>query len=381
LIAAAERELAESPHTERARKDAELLMLHLLGKDRAWLMAHGDEVLCESPTAHYKLLIEQRKLGEPIQYITGETEFYGLPFRVSRDVLIPRPETEHLVEKALELTAQAKNSGAEHSAEILSSETGFVTGHDFSRAAKAAKTTWALAPEGISSLNASDSLLISAGAKAHIELDALSARLKSCPDTVPELSADSEQCLAPEIHSPLSSAFAAPRIVDIGTGSGAIAVALAVKIPHAIITAIDLSERALKIARENARLNEATIRFLQGDLLTPVVDEKFELIVSNPPYIPATERDFLAVEVREHEPSMALFAGDDGLAIYRRLIPAAFNSLVSGGFLLLEIGYGQSQAITELLANSGFEQIEFTPDLQGIPRVACARRLANCEQA
>jgi release factor glutamine methyltransferase len=162
--------------------------------------------------------------------------------------------------------------------------------------------------------------------------------------------------------------------VDVGTGSGAIAVALAHECFFAVMTAIDISSRALAIAEENAERSGASIRFLEGDLLAPVAGECFEIVVSNPPYVPSGDRASLSVEVREYEPALALFAGDDGLDVYRRLIPAAFVSLTPGGYVALEIGYGQSKAITELLARSGFEQIEFVPDLQGIPRVACARR-------
>jgi release factor glutamine methyltransferase len=261
--------------------DAELLMLHLLGKDRAWLMAHlGDEFPVDLIRRYGELLLH-RYNGEPIQYITGETEFYGLPFHVTRDVLIPRPETEHLVEKVLELAAN----------------------------------------------------------------------------------------------------FEQPRIVDIGTGSGAIAVALAHKFPQAKITAIDLSAPALAIARENAKRNGVALRFLEGDLLVPVAAEKFDFIVSNPPYVPESDRETLSVEVREYEPALALFAGDDGLEVYRRLIPAAYNALTPNGFIVLEIGYGQAPAVTELLAHTGFQQIEFVPDLQGIPRVACAQRQGSCKHA
>jgi len=233
--------LGTGPHPQRARADAELLLLSVLGKNKAWLMAHGAEEVTAARAASYNELVTQRLAGEPIQYILGEAEFYGLPFRVTRDVLIPRPETEHLMERALELAA----------------------------------------------------------------------------------------------------AFAEPRIVDIGTGSGAIAVALADQLPSAAVTAIDISAPALAVARENALRNGAArIRFLEGDF----------------------------------EPELALFAGSDGLDIYRRLIPAAFAALPPGGFLLLEIGFGQSAQITHLLARSGFAQIEFVADLQGIARVACARR-------
>jgi release factor glutamine methyltransferase len=267
------------PHPDRAKQDAEALLLYLLDKDKAWLMAHRDTELSDEQATRYMELLERRYRGEPIQYITAEAEFYGLPFRVTPDVLIPRPETEHLVEKVLELAA----------------------------------------------------------------------------------------------------CFAKPRIVDVGAGSGAIAVALAHHLPNAAITAIDLSAPALTIARGNAELNGVAdrIRFLEGDLLTPVVGQQFEIVVSNPPYVPLSDRGSLAVEVRDYEPAAALFAGDDGLDVYRRLIPAAFDALVPGGFVDLEIGYGQSQAIKELLVESGFEQIEFLPDFKKIPRVASAQRPAS----
>jgi len=159
--------------------------MHLLKRSRAWLIAHNDELLADELSVSYTELLERRRKGEPIQYITGETEFYGLPFLVTPDVLIPRPETEHLVEKVIEM----------------------------------------------------------------------------------------------------ASNFVAPRIVDVGTGSGAIAVALAHRLPHASITATDISSRALALAEENAKRNGVAVRFLLGDLLAPVEGERFEIIVSNPPYV------------------------------------------------------------------------------------------------
>jgi release factor glutamine methyltransferase len=165
-------------------------------------------------------------------------------------------------------------------------------------------------------------------------------------------------------------------ILDLGTGSGAIAVALAHKLPNAQITATDISALALNVARDNAARNNVApqIRFLQGDLLAPVADEVFDIVVSNPPYVPIVDRASLAVEVRDREPALALFAGHDGLDMYRRLIPAAFAALAPGGFIALEIGYGQAPSIQKLLASSCFQQIELTSDLQGIPRVVTARR-------
>jgi release factor glutamine methyltransferase len=273
----AEALLRAGPHPERARPDAETLLLFVIRRERAALLVRWKEVLDAEEAILYAQLVERRLAGEPIQYIFGEQEFYGLPFRVTRDVLIPRPETEHLVEKVIELAA----------------------------------------------------------------------------------------------------GFAAPRIVDVGTGSGAIAVTLAHKLPHATVKAIDISAPALAVARENAQRNGVELRFLRGDLLAPVVaneDSRFEIVVSNPPYVPCTDRGSLSVEVRDYEPALALFAGDDGLEVYRRLIPAAANVLTSDGLLALEIGYGQSPAIGALLEEAGYRQIEFFPDLQGIPRVACAWR-------
>ena len=275
VYAGAER-LRRGPHPERAPQDAELLLMHVLGKDRAWMLAYWRDEVETDCSIPYHAAIERRRTGEPIQYILGEAEFYGLPFRVTRDVLIPRPETEHSVERVLELAAH----------------------------------------------------------------------------------------------------FPAPRIVDVGTGSGAIAVSVAHELPHAAMTAIDLSAAALGLARENAERNGGAgrIRFLEGDLLQPVLGEQFEIVVSNPPYVAEAERETLAVEVREHEPELALFAGAEGLAVYRRLIPQAFAVLVPAGWLVLEMGCGQNAALSALLADAGFRSIGFAADLQGIPRVASAQR-------
>ena len=285
--------LSEGPHSDHARRDAEMLLLHKIGKNRAWLIAHSDEEFAGCSAISYSALLERRLRGEPIQYITGECEFYGLPFRVTPDVLIPRPETEHLVEKVLDFSKHLGASG------LLPLE------------------TW--------HTNRSDRRL---------------------------------------------------RILDVGTGSGAIAIALASQLPTAIVTAIDISDAALAVAQHNAARNQVLdrIRFLEGDLLTPVASEQFEIIASNPPYVPSSDHALIAVEVREHEPHVALFGGDDGFAIFRRLVPAAFDALVSGGYLAFEFGFSQQPDLESLLASAGFEQIGFVHDLQGIPRVASARR-------
>ena len=268
--------LTSGPHRDRARADAELLFMYLLKKDRAWLIAHASDEVGSDLWEPYNKLLQQRYQGEPIQYIRGETEFYRLTFRVTPDVLIPRPETEHLVEKVVEL-------------------------------------------------------------------------------------------------APL---FSGPRIVDVGTGSGAIAVTLAHEWPDAIVTATDISPSALEVARSNARRTGFAdrIRFVQGDLLAPIAGEQFDIVISNPPYVSEADRESLAVEVRAFEPAIALFAGEDGLGIYRRLIPDAFRVLAQGGFIVLEIGHGQETSVGALLCEAGFVDVEFIPDLQRISRVAIGKK-------
>jgi release factor glutamine methyltransferase len=278
-VAAAEAKLIESPHPERARQDAETLLLHALCQDRAWLLAHWDDEAEPAAACVYNELVARRQTGEPIQYITSSSEFFGLPFSVGPGVLIPRPETEHLVEEVIRLAS---------------------------------------------------------------DFDA----------------------------TPL-------RIADIGTGSGIIAVAVAHALPQAQVSAIDSSAPALAIARENVEQNhlEDRIQFFEGDLLAPLAGQTFHILASNPPYIPASDQDSLSVEVREHEPHAALFAGEDGLAIYRRLIPEAYALLVPGGWLVLEIGHGQQAAIEQLLQANSYDGIHFVADYQSIPRVAAGRRL------
>ena len=255
-----------------ARRDAELLLMRVLGWDRAYLLTHPETLLSSEHNALYQSWIERRARHEPVQYIIGEQEFFGLKFRVTPDVLIPRPETEHLVEAAL----------------------------------------------------------------AHAGRDL------------------------------------ALRIADIGTGSGAIAVVLAHALPNAQITALDISPAALAVARVNAEAHGVSdrIRFVESDLLVALADEQFDLIVSNPPYVANGEE--LEAQVRDYEPVQALFAGPEGLDIYRRLIPQAQTSLKPGGWLLVEIGHGQREAVTQLLA--GWDDVSFIADLQGIPRVACAQK-------
>lgn len=275
-LTAATQQLATDEHLRaEAPRDAELLLLHTLQISRATLLAHPDDELTSDQLYLYERSIHRRLAHEPVQYIIGQQEFFGLALHVTPAVLIPRPETEHLVESVL-------------------------------------------------------------------------ARL-------------------PHNH-PVS-------IADVGTGSGAIAIALAVHLPEAHITALDLSTEALHIAQLNAENHHVAqrIRFLQSDLFAALPPgAAFDAIVSNPPYVPTSDRADLHPQVREYEPATALFAGPEGLDIYRRLIPEAHVLLKPQGLLALEIGQGQHPSLTALLAN--WHDLTFINDLQQIPRVALARR-------
>jgi release factor glutamine methyltransferase len=260
---------------EDAIRDAQLLLLHTLGLPRTALFTDPGRELGPAEQTAFNAAIGRRAAGEPIQYITGQQEFYGLMLKASPAVLIPRPETELLVEAVLERIPRSR---------------------------------------------------------------------------------------------PI-------RIADIGTGTGAIAIALAHHLPLARVTAVDLSPAALAVARENAIAHglAGRIRFFPSDLLEALAhEEPFDAIVSNPPYVPETDRESLHPQVRDHEPAMALFAGSDGLEVYRRLIPQALATLKPGGLLAMEFGYGQRDAIASLL--SAWQHVEFLSDLQHIPRVVLAAK-------
>lgn len=259
------------------RLDAEVLLAHVLKVGRVHLYTHHDRPLDTAERDAYRELVRRRAAREPVAYILAEREFYGRAFTVTRDVLVPRPETEHLVDAVL---AWARERG-----------------------------------------------------------------------------------------------LAAPRLADLGTGSGAIAVTLAAELPDAHVVATDLSPAALEVARGNAaRLGVGErVELLHGDLLAPLAalsERRFDVIASNPPYVPETDRRDLQPEVRDHEPAMALFAGADGLAVIRRLVAEAGAFLGRPGLLAFEIGAGQAAAVRALCEQHGWPAVEFAADLQGHPRVA-----------
>jgi release factor glutamine methyltransferase len=271
---------------------AEVLLMHALGRDRTWLYTHPETLLETANAEKYFALIARRAAGEPTQYLTGKQEFWGLEFEVTPAVLIPRPETEHVMEVAL-------------------------------------------------------ARLGSRGLKIHMDTGLPREKL---------------------------------RVADVGTGSGCLAVSLAFELPHAEVFATDISAPALVVAGRNATRHAVLdrIRFLQTDLLEALGrgSHSFDLIVSNPPYVASNEAGQLQREVRDHEPSRALFGGPTGVEIYERLIEQAGTLLCSGGILVLELGYNSAEHVRAILTEQkGWTNVSFTNDLAGIPRVASADRV------
>lgn len=245
------------------RLEAQVLAGHVLLVDRTWLVAHPEH---EFPDLAGEVLLQRRESGEPLAYLTGAREFYGRKFRVTPAVLIPRQDTETLVEAALEATL---------------------------------------------------------------------------PNTV--------------------------RVLDIGTGSGCIAISLAIERPTWRVTGLDISPGALEVATTNAADLQAEIEWIESDLFERVQDRRFDLIVSNPPYIGRDE--LLSKEVRDFEPTLALFAEESGLSIYRKLAEQAHHHLTEGGLLMMEVGYQQASLVADLFHQNGWEVKEIVRDLCQIDRV------------
>jgi release factor glutamine methyltransferase len=256
--------------------DAEVLARHVLGWDRAALLARGREPAPDDFAERYDPLIVRRAAREPVAMIVGHREFWGLEFEVTPNVLIPRPETEFVVEEVL---AYAR-SGA-----------------------------------------------------------------------------------------------AISRVIDVGTGSGCLAVSLATELPGIDVTATDMSAEALDVARRNAARHkvDARVHFVETDLLTGV-HTSADVIVSNPPYVPLKEKATLQPEVGTYEPAISLFGGGDGLAIMRRLLAIAGNHLVPGGRLIVEFGDGQEVDVRAIAEGVGWQVLGIRNDLQGIARVASLKR-------
>lgn len=260
---------------DNPRLEAEILLAHLLGIDRMGLYLNYDRPLKAEELTVYREMIQRRQAGEPPAYIVGSKEFWSLSFAVNPECLIPRPETEHLVEEAVRIGRG--------------------------------------------------------------------------------------------LEPPL-------RVLEIGHGCGAVAIALAKELDQAEIVATDISAGACSLAQENAAAHGVTgrVRFVLGDLF-PVGEKPFSLICSNPPYIPTAEVLALAPEVRYYEPLTALDGGEDGLSFFRRIAQGTPAFLVAGGWLLLEMGQGQAPQVEAILKEQGFAQIDLIPDYAGIKRVIRAQ--------
>jgi len=256
---------------ENARLESEWMLAFVTGYDRVGLYVNFDQPLTDSELAIYRGMVARRAKREPLQHILGTQEFCGLEFIVTPAVLVPRHDTELLVDEALKRVEAAK------------------------------------------------------------------------------------------------------RVLDIGTGSGCIAVALAKSLSSASVTAIDISVDALAIANLNAEKNGVSVDFRQGSIFEPVAGERFDLIVSNPPYIPTSEISTLQPEVREFEPLLALNGGADGLDFYRCITKQAPEHLNPVGWLMIEVGIGQAESVRELLGASGFFDIFTANDSGGIERVVAGR--------
>jgi release factor glutamine methyltransferase len=269
----------QNQNTPSAGLAAELLLMHVLGRDRAYLYTFPETELAPGVIERYFDLVAERATGKPTQYITGHQEFWGLDFEVSPDVLIPRPETEHLVEAVLELVSARDRAGAR------------------------------------------------------------------------------------------------VRIVDVGTGSGCVALALASELPEALIYGSDVSLPALETAARNARKLglEHRLRLVQADLLSCFAGGALDFVVSNPPYVGAGELHYVQREVREFEPRIAWGGSGRGDEIYAQLFAGAQESLAPGGHVAVEVGYNQAKAVAGKFGKD-WDRVAVRPDLAGIPRVVTARK-------
>lgn len=271
-------QVLNSEGVPEARREAGSLLSFILGKDRTFLIAHAEDQLSEDAWRRFREGVERRAGGEPVQYITGVQDFFGREFRVTPDVLIPRPETELLVEAAIELAGE----GAE------------------------------------------------------------------------------------------------PWICDVGTGSGCIAVTLMCELETARAVAVDKSSPALEIAKLNARNHAVSDRidFALSDCFSALAADQyqFDMVVSNPPYVSAEMMAGLQREVRNHEPLVALSPGPDGLSVIRRLISEAPAFLKDEGYLIIEIGFDQGEAVKDLVDEGVWHLQEIKPDLQSIPRIVVLQK-------
>jgi release factor glutamine methyltransferase len=307
LLLAATQLKAQGFDNEAAKLEAQLLLQYALHVNRAWLISHQDDALQASIHGAYRAMLERRLNGEPIAYILGYREFYGLKLKVTPDTLIPRADTETLVEAALAQIPQ----------NIISSPS-------FPRRRE-------------SNLNLNQELNLN---------QKMDSRLRGNDEL---------------------------RVLDLGTGTGAIALAIAKHRPSTQVTALDASQAALNIAIENAQTLKITnVKFVLSDWFSAIQQDKFDIIVSNPPYIEAADTHLKQGDLR-FEPLSALASGADGMDAIRHIIDACLVYLKPQGWLMLEHGYNQAELVAGLMAKVGFHDIETVNDLAGNPRVTLGK--------
>ena len=267
-------EILAASNIPEAAREASSLLQFVVGRDRTFFVAHPEYELSSDVETEFRAAVARRASHEPFQYIVGKQEFFGLDFAVTPDVLIPRPETEMLIERALEILAEMPS----------------------------------------------------------------------------------------------------PTFLDIGTGSGCIAVSILANCSEARAVAVDVSQAALDVARRNASVHDVIERLelLVSDVFDNVRQQQFDLIVSNPPYVPAADLSGLQPEVRDHEPHLALSDGSTGVSIIERIIAGAPRHLTPGGSLLMEIGFSQASAVEAMFDSGVWQSVRIEPDLQGIPRMVVA---------
>ena len=388
LLLAATQLKAQGIDAETAKLEAQLLLQHALNVNRAWLIAHQDDALqvngsghplsnssneFDSPCIHeaYRAMLERRLHGEPIAYILGYREFYGLNLKVSVDTLIPRADTETLVEAAL---AKITFSSAPSPQPSPSGGEGVISAQVL---AASSPSPQPLSHEGARGLNSQREsprpLWEKARARAKVKDMGESHDTSSSPSFRRKSESSGVELLGKKT---LDSDFRRNdglKILDLGTGTGAIALAIAKHTPQAHVTALDASQAALDIAIENAQnLNIPNVKFILSDWFSAIQHEKFDLIVSNPPYIEAADSHLKQGDLR-FEPLSALASGADGLDAIRIIISQAPHHLNPHGYLMLEHGYNQAEKVASLLKQAGFTEISHAKDLAGINRVTLGR--------
>ncbi len=310
------------------RLDAELLVAHVLSLPRVQLYVQFERVLSSDELAALRALIKRRQAGESIAYLTGHKEFWKLEFAVDARVLVPRPDTETLVEEALARLGAPDNDQAADAAD-----------------------------------QAEDVRDQAEDVRDQAE------NVRDQAENVRDQAEDGEDSPIPSPREAGRGLGRGARIADVGTGSGALAITLAKLRPGAVVVASDASAPALEVARANAERHGAAVTFVEGDLGAPLAAHApFSLIVANLPYIPTGELASLPADVRS-EPAAALDGGGDGLELVRRLVAQAPALLAAGGALALEIGDGQALATRALLAAAGFTDVQARRDLAGTERV------------